>query len=40
VTDYSRTAERLVLYLMLLVGAAVWLFIGGTVFFGILRAVG
>ena len=30
--DYSRTAERLVLYLMLLLATGVWVVIGGMVF--------
>ena len=37
-TDYSRTAERLVLYFMLLLAAGVWVVIGGMVFIGILQA--
>jgi hypothetical protein len=36
--DYSRTAERLVLYLMLLLATGVWVVIGGMVFIGIFQA--
>lgn len=39
-TDYSRTAERLVLYVMLLLATGVWVVIGGMVFVGILQSSG
>ena len=39
-TDLSRAAERLFLYLMILVAAAVWFGLGGMIFFGIIRTAG